>query len=273
VTSFVGSIATIPYAIFHFDRATHYAVLGNLLAMPVMGLVVMPSAALSVAAMPLGLDHWPLQALSWGISLMVGVGRFVSGLPGAVTMTPAFPLASLVVIALGGLWLLIWQRRWRWWGIVPMILGAFLAVHAPKPDLMVGADARTIALRNTDGRFYFPFPPKDRYAAGRWLIRDGDGRSWRDAVDPSLVTCDALGCVARQHGLTLALTERPEALDEDCLHADLVVSAAPVSACSGPRLVLDSHALAKGGGYAIMFAPLRARSVNEVRGKRPWVAQ
>src|SRR5450432_1990492 len=29
-TSFVGSLASAPYAIFHFDRATHYAVLGNL---------------------------------------------------------------------------------------------------------------------------------------------------------------------------------------------------------------------------------------------------
>ena len=36
-TSFVGSLATMPYAAFHFDRATHYAVLGNLGAMPIMG--------------------------------------------------------------------------------------------------------------------------------------------------------------------------------------------------------------------------------------------
>ena len=47
-TSFVGSLATAPYAVFHFDRATHYAVIGNLLAMPVMGFVTMPAAALSV---------------------------------------------------------------------------------------------------------------------------------------------------------------------------------------------------------------------------------
>ena len=49
LTSLVGSLATMPFAMFHFDRATHYAVLGNLLAMPVMGFVVMPAAALGVA--------------------------------------------------------------------------------------------------------------------------------------------------------------------------------------------------------------------------------
>ena len=54
MTSLVGSLATMPFALFHFDRATHYAVLGNLIAMPVMGFWVMPAAALSVALMPFG---------------------------------------------------------------------------------------------------------------------------------------------------------------------------------------------------------------------------
>ena len=49
-TSLVGSLATAPSPMFHFDRATHYAVLGNLLAMPVMGFVTMPGAALWVMA-------------------------------------------------------------------------------------------------------------------------------------------------------------------------------------------------------------------------------
>ncbi len=63
VTSLVGSVATIPYAIYHFDRATHYAVLGNLLAMPVMGFVAMPAAALAVFLMPFGLDE--IRCASW----------------------------------------------------------------------------------------------------------------------------------------------------------------------------------------------------------------
>jgi len=62
-TSLVGSIATAPYAAFHFDRATHYAVLGNMCAMPIMGFVTMPAAALSLFLMPFGLDRYPLVAM------------------------------------------------------------------------------------------------------------------------------------------------------------------------------------------------------------------
>ena len=195
LTSLVASFATLPFAIFYFGRATHYAVLGNLLAMPVMGLLVMPSAALSVAAMPFGVEHAPLQLLGWSIGVMLRLGHFVSGLPGAVTVTRAFPLSALVMIVLGGLWLLIWRRGWRWWGLAPIGAGLLLAVLAPRPDLLVAPDARTLALRGPDGLFYFPRRPLDHYAASRWLLRDGDSRDPRAAV--GLFNCDGLGCVAR----------------------------------------------------------------------------
>lgn len=270
LTSLVASLATLPFAMFYFGRATHYAVLGNLLAMPVMGLIVMPAAALSVLAMPFGLEHVPLDLMGWGISLMLALGRFVSGLPGAVTVTPAFPLSALVLIGLGGLWLLIWRGHIRWWGALPVLAGILLAVSAPRPDMLVASDAHTIALRGSDGRLFFPLPPKDHFAAQRWLSREGDTRSWQDAVNRNLA-CDGLGCIARQDGLVIALATRPEALDEDCRRADLVVSGSEAFSCNGPRLVLDSKRIAAGGGYAVRLAPLSAVSVNQLRGARPWV--
>ena len=69
----------------------HYAVLGNLGAMPIMGFVVMPSAAMSVILMPLGLDRVPLHIMGWGIEAMLAVGHWVSCLPGAVSVVAAWP--------------------------------------------------------------------------------------------------------------------------------------------------------------------------------------
>ena len=273
LTSLVASLATLPFAIFYFGRATHYAVLGNLLAMPVMGLVVMPAAAIGVAAIPFGLDHWPFQAMGWGIHLMLTLGGFVSGLPGAVTVTRAFPLAALNLIALGGLWLLIWQRPWRWAGLLPMLGGVALAIAAPRPDLLVASDARTVALRGADGLLHFPRPPKDRYVAQRWLVRDGDNRDWRQAVGFSPMNCDGMGCVVRRDGLVIALSLRPEALYEDCSKANIVISAAPATGCIGPGLALGSREAAAAGGYWVRFAPLQALGVNRWRGIRPWVAR
>jgi competence protein ComEC len=271
LTSLVASLATTPFALFYFGRATHYAVLGNLLAMPVMGLATMPAAALSVAAMPFGLEHVPLQVMGWSIGWMLRLGRFVSGLPGAVTMTPAFPLLSLVLLSLGGLWGLIWRRRWRRLGLIPMLAGMVVAWNAPKPDILVGGGAQTVAMRGADGRLDFPLPPEDRFAASRWLLRDGDDRDWHDAVGEPSLRCDGWGCVGMLKGKRVALALQPEALAEDCARADIVISAWEAPFCGAAPLVLDGPRIAAEGGYAVTLSPLRVIGVNSRRGRRPWV--
>jgi competence protein ComEC len=272
ITSLVGSLATLPFALFHFGRATHYAVLGNLIAMPVMGFWVMPAAALSVALMPFGLEGFALHGLGQGIAVMVAMGRWVSSLPGAVSLAPAMPLYALLLISLGGLWLAIWRRGWRWWGMAPLLLGAVLAWRVPRPDMLVASDGVTIALRGEDGLLHFPHKPKDKFAARDWLRRDGDTRDIKDAVGLPGLRCDGVGCVVRGKFL-IALSLRPEALAEDCIRAQVLVSAAAASNCQGPAVVIDQKTAAIGEGWRVtLSSPPTAVSVREQRGNRPWVA-
>jgi competence protein ComEC len=271
MTSLVGSLATLPFALFHFERATHYAVLGNLIAMPVMGFWVMPAAALSVALMPFGLEGFALHGLGQGITVMVAMGRWVSGLPGAVSLAPAMPLSALLVISLGGLWLAIWRRGWRWWGLGPLLLGAVMAWRAPLPDMLVAGDAATIAIRGDDGLLHFVRKPQDKYAARDWLRRDGDGRDIEDAVGLPGLRCDGVGCVMMKGKLLIAASLRPEALLEDCARAQVLISTAVAANCKGPAVVIDQKAV--GEGWRITLSPMpTAVSVRDYRGDRPWVA-
>jgi len=272
MTSLVGSLATLPYAMFHFDRATHYAVLGNLIAMPVMGFWVMPAAALSVALMPLGLEGWALHLLGQGIALMLAMGRWVSGLPGAVSLSPAMPMPALLLISLGGLWLTIWRTGWRWWGLAPLAIGAGLTFFAPLPDMLVASDAMTIAVRGPEGRLHFVRKPLDKYAARDWLRRDGDGREIEQAVGLPGVQCDGQGCVVNAP-MIIALSQRPEGLEEDCARARIVISAAQAPNCKGPAVAIDQRAAEEGEGWRVTLSPApTAISVRQVRGERPWVA-
>jgi competence protein ComEC len=274
-TSLVGSIATVPYAIYHFDRATHYAVLGNLLAMPVMGFVAMPAAALSVALMPFGLDEGPLRVLGWGIEFMLAIGRWVSSLSGAVTVMPAWPVSALILVSLGGLWIGLWRKRWRWLGLLPMLVGIAAAYLTPQPDLLIARDGITAAIRAPDGTLKLFREARDAYSADEWLKRDGDTRQAPDAIATPAdgVRCDALGCIARtQSGLLIADIARPDALAEDCAVAAIVLSAVPTRhRCTGPRLVIDTFDVAHAGGYAVWLGPqLKTETVEQARGQRPW---
>jgi competence protein ComEC len=275
VTSFVGSIATMPFAAFHFDRATHYAVLGNLGAMPIMGFVTMPAAAIAVILMPFGLEAAPLHVMGWGIDAMLGVGRWVSHLPGAVSIVPAWPVASLVLLSAGGLWIAFWRARWRWLGLVPAAAGIALVFIGHAPDVLIARDGRTIAFRGTDGLLRFARPPADNYSAAEWLKRDGDARTPDAAMATSAnnIRCDSFGCIAKaRNGETIAAVSRLDALDEDCASAALVISSVPTrGTCIGPKRVIDRFDVARNGPYAVWVGDkIVVETVQEFRGDRPW---
>ncbi len=78
LTSLIAALATTPFAIYHFQRAAPLALLANLAAMPVVGLLVMPAALFAVILMPLGLESLALVPMSWGIDWFVRVGEVVA---------------------------------------------------------------------------------------------------------------------------------------------------------------------------------------------------
>jgi competence protein ComEC len=108
LTTIVASTAIAPFAVYHFHRVTYYGLAANLLVTPVISLLIMPMALLSLIAIPFGLDAWPLKVMGFGNDLMVATGKWVASWPGAVSIVPAISGAALVLMVLGGLWLCLW---------------------------------------------------------------------------------------------------------------------------------------------------------------------
>jgi len=71
LTTLVASTAIAPFAVYHFHRMTEYGLIANLLAAPIVSLLIMPMALLSLTAMPFGREAWPLKAMGFGIDAMV----------------------------------------------------------------------------------------------------------------------------------------------------------------------------------------------------------
>ena len=54
LSSFIAGLATAPYAAFHFNQFAHLGLIANLLSVPLMGALVIPSALLGLMMMPFG---------------------------------------------------------------------------------------------------------------------------------------------------------------------------------------------------------------------------
>ncbi|MBI3676529.1 MAG: ComEC/Rec2 family competence protein [Proteobacteria bacterium] len=275
VTSIVATLATAPFAIFHFDRASQFGLLGNLLAEPVIGIVIMPAATVAMILMPFGLDRLPLIVMGKGVGLMLAIAQWVAQLPGAASVVPVWPAWAVIAAAAGGLWIALWRKEWRWLGLAPVAIAVIGALLTRPPDLLISQDAKTVAVRIADGRLAFLREPTDDYAAENWLKRDGDSRDPFDAVGKPQegVRCDDNGCIAKaQSGDLVAAVTRDDALSEDCSRVAIVVSAVAVrDRCNGPRLIIDRFDLATNGATAVWLGgDLRVETAQAARGERPW---
>jgi competence protein ComEC len=221
--------------------------------MPAVGLIVMPMALLAVVVMPLGLEYLPLSAMSWGLAWVGLVAERTTEWSigyGGVRMAPA---ATLLLTVAGLLWLALWRERWRLAGIVPVLLAVPIVVLAPRPVLIVDAEAKAVALRGSDGRLTILGGKGANFEVENWLRADADIRP-PDAPDLKEGTaCDALGCIGRGTEIgTAALVERREAFNEDCRAAAIVISRLPAPpGCALHAFVIDRAEFDRGGAHAI----------------------
>ncbi|MGD9501706.1 MAG: ComEC/Rec2 family competence protein, partial [Methyloceanibacter sp.] len=272
-TTLIAGTAIAPFALYHFHRMTHYGLVANLIAAPLVSVLIMPMAVLSLAVMPFGLEFWPLQAMGLGIDLMVRTGEWVGSWPGAVSILPQISGLALVLIVLGGLWLCLWQTRARAFGLVIAACGIALAPQNLRPDVLIERNGETAALRSDAGSLVFPPATAANYSAENWLLADGDERDVAKATDETAFRCDTLGCFGLVKGKTVALIRHPGALEEDCRLADIVIAPFTVGKkCRAARVIVDRRALKTQGAHALYIEGLsiRTETVAAARGHRPW---
>jgi competence protein ComEC len=253
LTSLIAGLATTPFAIYHFQRAAPLSLLANLAAMPVVGVLVMPAALFGVLLMPFGLEALALVPMGWGIDWMVAVGTVAAEWSDGWGGVPAIPAAALLLVAAGFLWLCLWGERWRLAGLVPMALAIPVALAADRPDIFIHPEGRSAAVRAADGRLRVVNARADRFAAEYWLRADADQRGLDDPGLADGVACDDAGCVvAGAEGRPVALGAGAEALADDCVRAEVLVTREPApSWCTAPAVVIDRAALSLGGAHAI----------------------
>lgn len=151
ICDFVASLATTPFAIYHFHKIAVYTSLGNLLAGPLIGLMLMPLILVCLAALPLGMALYPLKILGYGIEMLNKITAFVSGLPHSVLYIDSLPFWGFLCIICGGCWLCLWQRSWRKWGILLIAVGVIPMFFGKQPDMVFAVNGQGIAVRDKQG--------------------------------------------------------------------------------------------------------------------------
>ena len=274
--SLVAGAATGPFAIQHFNRAAMYGLIANLTTSPIADFIMMPALALGALLEPVGLGGPFLWVAGLGVDLMLAIGTWTAGLPGAVRTIASAPDYVLPIAFLGVLFLCLWQGRMRWLGM-PFACAVLLWPRASMPDLWIG-DGGTNAAFVQDRNAVIVRPGVRRFAADLWSRRRGltpeprGEEGWH---------CARTACWPLEHGAgPIALWwgktgPREEALADLCASASVVSVRAVVSslpAACEDRLVLDGVDYARGGSVELWRTATGWKAVwaADVRGNRPW---
>jgi len=277
VTTVVATIGTEPFAIYHFHHLVLYSPLANVIAVPISAMWTLPWGVVACLLMPFGLEALALTPMGWGIDVTIAVAQWVQSLPGNVWSMPRLPTFGVILVALGGCWLCLWQQNWRYWGIAGIVAGMAMMLLTRPPDLILADFGHFLAARTGDGDY--------RVAAGgekihrSFLVSETGGRlpPWPGRGDPAAdgLDCAAEGsCSYTAYGRRVAIVTAESGLQVLCDTVDAIVAQVPAGfACRGKIPVVDRIDSWRQGAVALWLDTDGNRVVgaNESRGDRPWV--
>ncbi len=285
MTTLIAGAATAPVAAFYFNRVAVFGLLANLLAVPVVGIIVMPLAILALIAMPFGLEAWPLRLMGEGITLVIWVAENVAALPGSVRAVSRIPTLSGLLLSFGLLWLCLWRRPWRMFGgALMLVIFCSLSAKRELPAIIVADKGQQVAVISDEGHLVFSSARAGKFAAERWLLKFGDLTPFEEASKRQGFTCDTYGCtIALAQRGEVSLVRHPSILAEECRRALVVITTFKVRGpCPSARALVTPRELKQRGVHAISFEPSDANTVElktEIRTARqpshtrPWTSE
>ena len=151
--SLLANCATAPFAAQHFGSFTPWGALANMIAIPLTGFLIMPSALLYVIALPLGLDGVIGPVFAFAILALVKIATMFAGLPFAnsTLAPPGYAVRVLLVIAVVVSYVTTKPARFTGWGVGAMAI--FIWITKPLPDAVLFAHNRhpTLVVASADG--------------------------------------------------------------------------------------------------------------------------
>jgi competence protein ComEC len=276
VTTLVATAGTLPFSVYHFHRLALYSPLANVVAVPLSALWTLPWGVMACLMMPFGLERLALVPMGWGIDLTRWIAHAVSSLPGDVWAMPRLPLGGLVVVALGGLWIAIWQGHWRRWGVLAVLAGLTTMALTRPPDIVIADLGRFVAARAADGHYLAFEKGRGEEIPASFLAEDTGAAvtPWAPQASAAGLDCDGDLCRYEAYGRRVAIVTGPDALPLDCGEFDAIVAQVPAGfRCRETIPVVDRIDSWRRGAVALWLDPagVSVESVNENRGDRPWV--
>lgn len=159
ISSIITEISVSPLVIYHFNNWTLYNIFANLIAIPLTSFITLPFATISILLFPLNLEKILLIPAGWTIGFVLKISKYIVSLPHAIFIISSPSLLGLSLIIFGFLWFMLWEQKWRYFGIFLFILGIILSPFKQKINVIIDKTDEFIII--IDKNIYFSYTRND----------------------------------------------------------------------------------------------------------------
>ena len=281
LTSFIASIATAPFSLYHFQQIASYSVFANFASIPLSGLIIMPMLMISFILMPFGAADWSLHLMGQGVDWLLDVARYTESLPGAQIKAAAMPFVSLVWISLAGIILALSKGKVKWVVVVPVMVAIVLWGLDRRPDILLSDSGEAMAVLDDD-KFYLLPNAREKFVTETWQRNYGISddhvlRLKREGVmdlSNGQIACDGSACRITVGTHKISYGARLYELQQECDWADIILTPVrvPRDFCGNGVRIVDYYILKRSGAVAWSFegSKVTMDTVHVMRGSRPW---
>ncbi|MCA1440152.1 ComEC/Rec2 family competence protein, partial [Ensifer sp. IC4062] len=306
-TSLIGGLATAVYASAHFHRLPAYGLIANVLATPLISILIMPFGSFAMLLMPFGLEHYPLMVMGQGLDWMLAVARYVASFDGE-WVTGRVGATGFALAAFGGIVLCVLRTRLALIGAVLIAFGGTaiaLERQVQRPSIVISEDGQLVGLI-TDGAIATNRTRPPDFIFAQWqralaadnhvapVVEDTKKSEPRDLTASVANAAEILSsakaggficrkgewCVGRSHvGWTIVVVDAPELFPSLCEAADIVVAARrQLPTCKSSRaLLVTAETLRRSGAIEIYADETQTAAAPRMRTarsfastERPW---
>lgn len=272
VSSGVAGLATAPIAAAHFNQIAHLGLIANVLSVPLMGMLVMPAAVLSLCLAPLGLWELGLWFMDKGLRWILFVAETVSARPEALSHVVSPYPSVLAVLSLGCLFFILWRGPARFIGL-PIALSAFVIwSQVERADVLIADTGALIDVMAPEGRALSK-ARGNGFVAGIWLENDGAPVEQEVAASRPTFRAEDRKTQAELGPWSIVKVSGKTALSQlnGCGGADFLISNQVVEG-ERPCVVFDVAVMRAAGAIAIYKRDgvLHLKATRDITGFRPW---
>jgi competence protein ComEC len=292
ITTIIASIATAPFALYHFGQVSFIGSVANLVAVPLFGFFIMPFALISLLLMPFRLDAIPLSLMGYGIEGILDVSYWAASLPYAVVHNTMWPFSAFILINASVLFIMLWKGAGKITATPFLIFGLFLTQSTVMPDILISGSHKLFIFKNPSSSDEAPLLTSsrrnDRFVLKNWEKLYGlpeksaqllDYKGTGKKGDTGLYQCGEQGCRFTIKGNKVSFARSAYILKEECAWADLVVSVEPIPyklQCQA-QYKIDKFDTWEKGTHAVWFtksgvsnSEIEIRTIAQSQGNRPW---